>query len=85
MVVTGGLGGACIGVGGADAVDVMAGLPWELKCPNVSIINVHFGILLPTQLSSNTNIVRPPGEFTLLSISSNDHTSGQFSKWPECS
>ena len=26
----------CIGVGGADAVDVMAGLPWELKCPNVS-------------------------------------------------
>ncbi|XP_069123750.1 LOW QUALITY PROTEIN: aconitate hydratase, mitochondrial-like [Argopecten irradians] len=31
----GGLGGACIGVGGADAVDVMAGLPWELKCPKV--------------------------------------------------
>ena len=25
----------CIGVGGADAVDVMAGLPWELKCPQV--------------------------------------------------
>ena len=25
----------CIGVGGADAVDVMAGLPWELKCPHV--------------------------------------------------
>ena len=22
-----------IGVGGADAVDVMAGLPWELKMP----------------------------------------------------
>ena len=32
----GGLGGLCIGVGGADAVDVMAGLPWELKCPEVS-------------------------------------------------
>eukprot|EP00055_Hartaetosiga_balthica_P005642 m.16829 g.16829 ORF g.16829 m.16829 type:complete len:782 (+) comp4676_c0_seq2:281-2626(+) len=31
----GGLGGICVGVGGADAVDVMAGLPWELKCPNV--------------------------------------------------
>lgn len=31
----GGLGGVCIGVGGADAVDVMAGLPWELKCPQV--------------------------------------------------
>lgn len=31
----GGLGGLCIGVGGADAVDVMASIPWELKCPNV--------------------------------------------------
>ena len=34
-VLVGGLGGLCIGVGGADAVDVMAGLPWELKCPKV--------------------------------------------------
>ena len=32
----GGLGGLCIGVGGADAVDVMADIPWELKCPKVS-------------------------------------------------
>jgi len=31
----GGLGGLCIGVGGADAVDVMADIPWELKCPKV--------------------------------------------------
>ncbi|UXI14706.1 hypothetical protein NH340_JMT00649 [Sarcoptes scabiei] len=31
----GGLGGLCIGVGGADAVDVMANIPWELKCPEV--------------------------------------------------
>jgi len=31
----GGLGGLCIGVGGADAVDVMANIPWELKCPRV--------------------------------------------------
>ena len=31
----GGLGTAAIGVGGADAVDVMAGLPWELKAPKV--------------------------------------------------
>ena len=31
----GGLGGVCVGVGGADAVDVMAGIPWELKCPKV--------------------------------------------------
>lgn len=31
----GGLGACAVGVGGADAVDVMAGLPWELKAPNV--------------------------------------------------
>ncbi|KAJ1911168.1 Aconitate hydratase mitochondrial [Mycoemilia scoparia] len=29
----GGLGSVAVGVGGADAVDVMVGLPWELKCP----------------------------------------------------
>ena len=31
----GGLGMVAIGVGGADAVDVMAGLPWELKMPKL--------------------------------------------------
>ena len=31
----GGLGMIACGVGGADAVDVMAGIPWELKCPKV--------------------------------------------------
>lgn len=31
----GGLGMVACGVGGADAVDVMAGIPWELKCPKV--------------------------------------------------
>jgi len=31
----GGLGMCAIGVGGADAVDVMAGLAWELKAPKV--------------------------------------------------
>lgn len=35
----GGLGMLAIGVGGADAVDVMAGLPWELKFPK--ILGVH--------------------------------------------
>lgn len=30
-----GLGMIAIGVGGADAVDVMAGLPWELKMPKL--------------------------------------------------
>ncbi|KAI0225799.1 Aconitate hydratase mitochondrial [Massospora cicadina] len=31
----GGLGMVAIGVGGADAVDVLADIPWELKCPKV--------------------------------------------------
>jgi len=34
-VNAGGLGMIAIGVGGADAVDVMAGLPWELKMPKL--------------------------------------------------
>jgi aconitate hydratase len=34
-VNAGGLGMLAIGVGGADACDVMAGLPWELKWPKV--------------------------------------------------
>jgi len=47
-MISGGLGGVCIGVGGADAVDVMAGLPWELKCPNV------IGVKLTGKLSGWT-------------------------------
>ena len=34
-VNAGGLGMVAIGVGGADAVDVMAGMPWELKFPKI--------------------------------------------------
>ncbi len=34
-VNAGGLGMCAVGVGGADAVDVMACLPWELKAPKV--------------------------------------------------
>jgi aconitate hydratase len=34
-VNAGGLGMVAIGVGGADAVDVMAGMPWELKNPKL--------------------------------------------------
>ncbi|KAF8708114.1 aconitase IPM isomerase family, partial [Rhizoctonia solani] len=36
----GGLGMIACGVGGADAVDVMAGVPWELKCPKVIGVNL---------------------------------------------
>ena len=34
-VIAGGLGMVAVGVGGADAVDVMAGMPWELKFPKL--------------------------------------------------
>ena len=34
-VNAGGLGMVAIGVGGADAVDVMAGMPWELRFPKL--------------------------------------------------
>jgi len=44
----GGLGMLAIGVGGADAVDVMAGLPWELKAPKV------IGVKLTGQLNGWT-------------------------------
>jgi aconitase A len=44
----GGLGMCAIGVGGADAVDVMADLPWELKAPKV------IGVKLTGQLSGWT-------------------------------
>lgn len=44
----GGLATAAIGVGGADAVDVMAGLPWELKAPKV------IGVKLTGQMSGWT-------------------------------
>jgi len=40
-VNAGGLGMIAIGVGGADAVDVMAGMPWELKFPKIIGINLH--------------------------------------------
>ncbi|CAH0522630.1 unnamed protein product [Peronospora belbahrii] len=36
----GGLGMCAVGVGGADAVDVMAGMPWELKAPKVIGVNL---------------------------------------------
>ncbi|TFH35922.1 MAG: aconitate hydratase, partial [Bacteroidia bacterium] len=39
-VNAGGLGMIAIGVGGADAVDVMAGMPWELKMPRIIGVNL---------------------------------------------
>ena len=45
----GGLGMLAIGVGGADAVDVMAGMPWELKFPKL------IGVKLTGKLSGWTS------------------------------
>merc|ERR1719223_565250 len=45
----GGLGMCAIGVGGADAVDVMADIPWELKAPEV------IGVKLTGKLSGWTS------------------------------
>lgn len=48
-VNAGGLGMIAIGVGGADAVDVMAGMPWELKMPKL------IGVKLTGKLSGWTS------------------------------
>ncbi len=47
-VNAGGLGMVAVGVGGADAVDVMAGMPWELKFPKL------IGVKLTGRLSGWT-------------------------------
>jgi aconitate hydratase A / 2-methylisocitrate dehydratase len=44
----GGLGACAVGVGGADAVDVMAGLPWEVLYPT------HIAVYLTGRLSGWT-------------------------------
>lgn len=49
----GGLGMVAVGVGGADAVDVMADIPWELKCPK------RIGVHLKGKISGWTT---PKGE-----------------------
>ncbi len=48
-VNAGGLGMVAIGVGGADACDVMAGLAWELKFPKL------IGVKLTGKLSGWTS------------------------------
>src|SRR6201989_217360 len=48
-VNAGGLGMIAIGVGGADACDVMAGMPWELKWPKL------IGVKLTGKLSGWTS------------------------------
>ncbi len=59
----GGLGMLAIGVGGADAVDVMAGLPWELKRPQV--IGVHLTGALQGWASAKDVILKVAGILTV--------------------
>jgi aconitate hydratase len=59
----GGLGACAVGVGGADAVEVMAGLPWEVLYPK------FIGVRLTGQMSGWTApkdvILRLAGELTV--------------------
>ena len=59
----GGLGSCAVGVGGADAVEVMAGLPWEVLYPN------HIGVHLTGEMKGWTApkdiILRLAGELTV--------------------
>ena len=62
-VNAGGLGMLAIGVGGADAVDVMAGMPWELKYPK--LIGVKLTGKLNNWSSSKDVILKVAGILTV--------------------
>ncbi|TAE53967.1 MAG: aconitate hydratase [Bacteroidetes bacterium] len=59
----GGLGMIAIGVGGADAMDVMAGMPWELKMPK--LIGVHLTGTLNGWSSAKDVILKVAGILTV--------------------
>ena len=59
----GGLGMVAIGVGGADAVDVMAGMPWELKWPK--LIGVHLTGKMSGWTSPKDVILKVAGVLTV--------------------
>jgi aconitate hydratase len=62
-VNAGGLGMIAIGVGGADAVDVMAGMPWELKFPK--LIGVRLTGKLSGWASAKDVILKVAGILTV--------------------
>ncbi|MGB3618460.1 MAG: aconitase family protein, partial [Catalinimonas sp.] len=59
----GGLGMIAIGVGGADAVDVMAGMAWELKFPK--LIGVHLTGTMSGWTSAKDVILKVAGILTV--------------------
>lgn len=62
-VNAGGLGMVAVGVGGADAVDVMAGMPWELKFPK--LIGVHLTGKMNGWTSAKDVILKVAGILTV--------------------
>src|SRR5256714_6183958 len=58
----GGLGMVAIGVGGADAVDVMAGWPFNTRVPK--LIGVHLRRALSGWAAPKDNILKVPGVLT---------------------
>lgn len=62
-VNAGGLGMIAIGVGGADAVDVMAGMAWELKFPK--LIGVHLTGRMSGWTSAKDVILKVAGILTV--------------------
>jgi aconitate hydratase len=52
----GGMGMLGIGVGGSDAVDAMAGMPWELACPKVIGVRLT-GTLVKSKWTSSKDII----------------------------
>ena len=62
-VNAGGLGMVAIGVGGADAVDVMAGMPWELKFPK--LIGIKLSGKLSNWVSAKDVILKVAGILTV--------------------
>lgn len=61
LICPGGLGSLSIGVGGADAVDVMAGLPWELKCPKVIGVKLTGELNVCTPVQSKQSLTVASG------------------------
>lgn len=62
-VNAGGMGMVAIGVGGADAVDVMTGMPWELKFPK--LIGVKLSGKLNGWTAPKDIILKVAGELTV--------------------
>jgi aconitate hydratase len=61
--MAGGLGSCAVGVGGADAVEVMAGLPWELLYPK--FIGVYLSGEMRGWTAPKDVILRLAGELTV--------------------